>query len=235
MATSTSQPPVDTLAMIQQLFKDIISEKDARLKDQEARLKDLISEKDARLKDLISEKDARLKEKDELIAEKDLRIFSSLRDVSAYKVVLEPRTLLEVALNAKYGRTGSTTSKWERFFKDVCTNAEPEIKELMKELGCTESHQLLVSNLQVLYSLLSNKVHSPTPKVQGVSAGFCCGGDSSAAACAGAIGVKLLMDDPDVQKSGIMPAEVYFLDHRYQWTHTFRAGHPPERVSQPSV
>jgi len=206
---------------------ELRADKDELRADMEARLDELRKVMDARLDELRADKEALLAEKDARLQDKSKEVFATLRELSSYRAILEPRMLIELGLNTKYpGAAGgrSPSAKWATFHSEVCTASMDKIELLRKELKCTEAPLLLNSNLEAVYNLLSNKIHGPAITPAGISTGFCCGGDSNSAGCAGAIAIKLLMDDADVQRSLVMPNEVHYLNERYERTHVLRAG-----------
>ena len=68
---AASRPPPKLPSV---LVRELMREKDALMREKDARLADVVREKDARLADVVREKDARILEKDKRIAEAASRL-----------------------------------------------------------------------------------------------------------------------------------------------------------------
>jgi hypothetical protein len=210
------------------LIDKIAAEKSALVAEKNALMDKIAAEKST----LAAEKNTLAAEKNTLMAEKALvasQLEQATLDLARHEAVLQPRILMEAALRAKYlpskGRFVATEA-WNTFFQDHVLDTAQKIlcgkaAALSRKLGCTENSTVLRDNLATLYGRASHLVHHR--RFVGFRPGLYCGGDYTTLGCASAVAIKMLQDDEDVKKTGVLACDITYLDEKFNPKCVFKA------------
>jgi hypothetical protein len=153
-----------------------------------------------------------------LIKAKENELFASKNELSRYRAILDPRTLIERGLEALYppppnGKWSSTTARYAQFLKDHVVTSDGkqlrvEVKKLAADLKCKENLKTVVGDCNSLYDRLWTKVHDSM--ADSSIRGWLCGG--STAGCANTIVTYLLQG----LAPGTLPSEITVVNQDFE-------------------